>query len=142
MHVMTHQQTPLSSLTFDSDHLTALRGGFQSKGNTMKKSFWLVKGGEVAPATQDAKFNHFDNVLIFARTSIEAALIVKAYEDLLVTVDNVTTENGEVVPALSVSKAGLLNLITHYVNGDDPLLTELLLETNVIKLIMQNQFTD
>ena len=108
----------------------------------MKKSFWLVEGGEVMPATQDDEFNHFDSVLVFARTSIEAALIVKAYEDLLVTVDNVTTENGEVVPALSVSKAGLLNLITHYVSGDDPLLTELLLETNVIKLIMQNQFTD
>ena len=108
----------------------------------MKKSFWLVKGGEVAPATQDAKFNHFDNVLIFARTSIEAALIVKAYEDLLVTVDNVTADNGEVVAALSMSDDSLLNLITHYVNGDDPLLTELLLETNVIKLIMQNQFTD
>lgn len=108
----------------------------------MKKSFWLVKGGEVAQAGQDDEFNHFDSVLVFARTSIEAALIAKAYDDLLVTVDNVTTENGEVVPALSMSKAGLLNLITHYVGGDDPLVAELLLETNAIKLIMQNQFTD
>ena len=102
----------------------------------MKKSFWRVDGGEVAPATQDAKFNHFDNVLIFARTSIEAALIAKAYDDLLVTVDNVTIDNGEVVAALSMPDAGLLNLIAHYVNGDDPLLTELLLETNAIKLIL------
>ena len=102
----------------------------------MKKSFWLVEGGEVMPATQDAKFNHFDNVLVFARSSIEAALIAKAYDDLLVTVDNVTAENGEVVAALSMPDAGLFNLITHYVGGDDPLLTELLLETNAIKLIL------
>lgn len=108
----------------------------------MEKSFWRVDGGEVMPATQDDEFNHFDSVLVFARTSIEAALIAKAYDDLLVTVDNVTTENGEVVAALSMSDAGLFNLITHYVGGDNPLVAELLLETNAIKLIMQNQFTD
>ena len=102
----------------------------------MKKSFWLVKGGEVAPATQDVKFNHFDNVLVFARTSIEAALIVRAYEDLLVTVDNVTADNGEVAAALSMSDEALVDLINSYINGDDPLLTELLLETNAIKLIL------
>ena len=104
----------------------------------MKKSFWLVEGGEVMPATQDDEFNHFDSVLVFARTSIEAALIAKAYDDLLVTVDNVTTENGEVVAALSMPDAGLINLIVHYVGGDDPLLTELLLETNAIKLILRS----
>ena len=98
----------------------------------MKKSFWLVEGGEVMPATQDDEFNHFDSVLVFARTSIEAALIAKAYDDLLVTVDNVTTENGEVVAALSMPDAGLLNLIVHYVGGDDPLLAELLIATHVI----------
>lgn len=103
----------------------------------MKKSFWLVKGGEVAPATQDAKFNHFDSVLVFARTSIEAALIVKAYEDLLVTVDNVTTENGEAVAALSMSDDALIDLINSYTDGDDPLLAELLLETNAVKLILR-----
>ena len=108
----------------------------------MKKSFWLVEGGEVMPATQDDEFNHFDSVLIFAHTSIEAALIAKAYDDLLVTVDNVTTENGEVVAALSMPNASLFNLIAHYVSGDDPLVAELLLETNAIKLILQNQFTD
>lgn len=98
----------------------------------MKKSFWLVKGGKVAPATQDAKFNHFDNVLIFARTSIEAAIIAKAYDDLLVTVDNVTTENGEVVAALSMSDDSLLKLICRYIDGDDPFLAELLMATHVI----------
>lgn len=98
----------------------------------MKKSFWLVKGGEVAPATQDVKFNHFDHVLVFARTSIEAALIVKAYEDLLVTVDNVTADNGEVVAALSMSDDSLLKLICRYIDGDDPLLAELLIATHVI----------
>ena len=98
----------------------------------MKKSFWLVKGGEVAPATQDVKFNHFDHVLVFARTSIEAALIVKAYEDLLVTVDNVTADNGEVAAALSMSDDSLLKLICRYIDGDDPLLAELLIATNVI----------
>ena len=108
----------------------------------MKKSFWLVEGGEVMPATQDDEFNHFDSVLVFARTSIEAALIAKAYDDLLIDVDNVTADNGEVVAALSMSNAGLLNLINHYVHGDDPLLAELLLETNAIKFIWQNQFTD
>lgn len=102
----------------------------------MEKSFWLVEGGKVTPATQDVKFNHFDHVLVFARTSIEAALIAKAYDDLLVTVGNVTTDNGEVVAALSMPDAGLLNLIAHYVIGDDPLLAELLLETNAIKLIL------
>ena len=103
----------------------------------MKKSFWLVEGGEVMPASQDDKFNHFDSVLVFARTSIEAALIAKAYDDLLIDVDNVTTDNGEVVVALSMSDAGLLNQIKNYVNGDDHLLTELLLESNTIKLIQQ-----
>lgn len=98
----------------------------------MEKSFWRVDGGEVAPATQDAKFNHFDNVLIFARTSIEAAIIAKAYDDLLVTVDNVTTENGEVVAALSMSDDSLLKLICRYIDGDDPLLAELLKATHVI----------
>ncbi len=98
----------------------------------MKKSFWLVEGGKVAPATQDDEFNHFDSVLVFARTSIEAALIAKAYDDLLVTVDNVTTENGEVVAALSMSDDSLLKLICRYIDGDDPLLAELLIATNVI----------
>ena len=102
----------------------------------MEKSFWLVKGGEVAQAGQDDEFNHFDSVLVFARTSIEAALIAKAYDDLLVTVDNVTTENGEVVAALSMSDDSLLKLICRYIDGDDPLLAELLLETNAIKLIL------
>ena len=104
----------------------------------MKKSFWRVDGGEVAPATQGDEFNHFDSVLVFARTSIEAALIAKAYDDLLIDVDNVTDENGEVVAALSMPDVGLFNLITHYVDGDDTLLTELLLETNAIKLILFN----
>ena len=98
----------------------------------MEKSFWLVEGGKVAPATQDVKFNHFDNVLVFARTSIEAALIVKAYEDLLVTVDNVTADNGEVAAALSMSDDSLLKLICRYIDGDDPLLAELLIATHVI----------
>lgn len=48
MHVMTYQQTHLSSLTFDSDRHTALRGGFQSKGKPMSitiktKSGVLIK---------------------------------------------------------------------------------------------------
>ena len=103
----------------------------------MKKSFWRVNAGTVKPASQDDKFNHFDNVLVFARTSIEAALIAKAYDDLLIDVDNVTTDNGEVVVALSMSDAGLLNQIKNHVNGDDHLLTELLLESNTIKLIQQ-----
>ena len=98
----------------------------------MKKSFWLVEGGEVMLATQDDEFNHFDSVLVFARTSIEAALIAKAYEDLLVTVDNVTADNGEVVAALSMSDDSLLKLICRYIGGDDPLLAELLIATHVI----------
>lgn len=105
----------------------------------MEKSFWLVEGGKVAPATQDVKFNHFDNVLVFARTSIEAALIVKAYEDLLVTVDNVTADNGEVAAALSMSDDSLLKLICRYIDGDDPLLAELLMATHVINTAFLRQ---
>ena len=92
----------------------------------MKKSFWLVKGGKVAPATQDVKFNHFDRVLVFARTSIEAALIAKAYEYLLIAVDNVTADNGETVAALSMSDDQLIDLIDSHLDGEDPLVAEAL----------------
>lgn len=94
--------------------------------NTTRKSFWLVEGGKVTPATQDVKFNHFDNVLVFARTSIEAALIAKAYEDLLIAVDNVTADNGETVAALSMSDDQLIDLIDSHLDGEDPLVAELL----------------
>ena len=94
--------------------------------NTTRKSFWLVEGGKVTPATQDTQFDGMDSVLVFARTSIEAALIAKAYEDLLIAVDNVTADNGETVAALSMSDDQLSKLIQSYSDSDDPLIAEAL----------------
>ena len=73
------------------------------------------------------------------RVEISNEDLVKMGLGVLVTAHtfvSVKDENGEVVAALSMPDAGLFNLITHYVEGDDPLLTELLLETNAIKLIL------
>lgn len=91
-----------------------------------RKSFWLVEGGKVTPATQDTPFDGMDNVLIFARTSIEAAIIAKAYEDLLITVDNVTADNGETVSALSMSDDQMVDLIDSHLDSEDPLVAEAL----------------
>ena len=94
--------------------------------NTTRKSFWLVEGGKVTPAAQDTQFDGMDSVLVFARTSIEAALIAKAYEDLLIAVDNVTADNGETVAALSMSDDQLIDLIDSHLDGEDPLVAEAL----------------
>lgn len=91
-----------------------------------RKSFWLVEGGKVTPATQDTPFDGMDNVLIFARTSIEAAIIAKAYEDLLITVDNVTADNGETVSALSMSDDQMVDLIDSHLDSEDTLVAEAL----------------
>lgn len=93
---------------------------------TIRKSFYLVEGGKVTPAAQDTQFDGMDSVLVFARTSIEAALIAKAYEDLLIDVDNVTCDNGETASAVSMSDDQLSKLIQSYSDSDDPLIAEAL----------------
>lgn len=81
----------------------------------IRKSFWLVEGGRVSAASQDAEFDGNDSVLIYARNEFEALVIAEAYGDELVGVDNVTADNGEVVAAVKApSDDTLEDWIQHY----------------------------
>lgn len=75
-----------------------------------RKSFWLVEeGGKATAAAQDTKFNGIDNVLVFARSAIEALVIAGAYANDAIGVDNVVADDGEAVAAASAPSEDVLS---------------------------------
>ena len=90
------------------------------KENTMniRNSFYLVEAGQVTPAAQDTPFNGVDNVLVFARTAFEAAVIAKAYGDGKTLVCNVAADDGQTVAALSASDSMIATWIQYGLAAD------------------------
>ena len=78
--------------------------------NTIRKTFFLVEGGKAAAAAQDAKFDGFNNVLVYARTAFEARVIAEAYTDEQIGIDNVEADNGkDVISAVFAPSEDTLN---------------------------------
>ena len=75
-----------------------------------RKTFFLVEGGKAAAAAQDAKFDDFNNVLVYARTAFEARVIAEAYADEQIGIDNVEADNGkDVISAVFAPSEDTLN---------------------------------
>lgn len=75
-----------------------------------RKTFFLVEGGKAASAAQDAKFDGFNNVLVYARTAFEARVIAEAYTDGQIGIDNVEADNGkDVISAVFAPSQDTLN---------------------------------
>ena len=75
-----------------------------------RKTFFLVEGGKAAAAAQDANFDGFNNVLVYARTAFEARVIAEAYTDEQVGIDNVEADNGkDVISAVFAPSEDTLN---------------------------------
>ena len=75
-----------------------------------RKTFFLVEGGKAAAAAQDAKFDGFNNVLVYARTAFEARVIAEAYADEQIGIDNVEADNGkDVISAVFAPSDEALN---------------------------------